>query len=78
MAGAFGYEADKYEISRTIFDQGLGATLRNAPPDTLFIADGFSCRQQVEQLTGRHVLTLAEVWRDGLRRGTVGNSVYGP
>ncbi|WP_448188766.1 FAD-binding and (Fe-S)-binding domain-containing protein [Azospirillum sp. sgz301742] len=70
MAGAFGYEADKYEVSLAVFDQGLGATLRNAPADALFIADGFSCRQQVEQLTGRHALTLAEVWRDGLRRRT--------
>lgn len=68
MAGAFGYEAHKYELSVGIFDQGLGATLRAAPPDTLLIADGFSCRQQVEQLTGRRPLTLAEVWRGGLRR----------
>lgn len=70
MAGAFGYEEDKYPVSLAIFDQGLGATLRQASPDTLLIADGFSCREQVEQLTGRHPLTLAEVWRDALRRRT--------
>lgn len=70
MAGAFGYEEDKYPVSLAIFDQGLGATLRQAPPDTLLIADGFSCREQVEQLTGRHPLTLAEVLRDALRRRT--------
>ncbi|HYH17735.1 MAG TPA: FAD-binding and (Fe-S)-binding domain-containing protein [Azospirillum sp.] len=70
MAGAFGYETDKYEVSVGIFDQGLGASVRAAPDDTLLIADGFSCRQQVEQLTGRRVYTLAEVWRDGLRRRT--------
>ncbi len=70
MAGAFGYEEDKYPVSLAIFDQGLGATLRQAPPDTLLIADGFSCREQVEHLTGRHPLTLAEVLRDALRRRT--------
>lgn len=68
MAGAFGYETDKYEVSVAIFDQGLGATLERASPDTLLIADGFSCRSQVEQLAGRRALTLAEVFRDGLRR----------
>ena len=58
-------------VATAIFDQGLDATVRNAPPDTLLIANGFSCRQPVEQRTGRHAVTLAEVWRDGLRRRTL-------
>ena len=41
--------------------------MRAAPADTLVIADGFSCREQVRQLTGRTPLHLAEVLRDALR-----------
>lgn len=66
MAGAFGYENTKYEVSVAIFNQGLGRTVRSMPPGTRLIADGFSCRQQVAQLTGRRVPTLAEVLRDGI------------
>jgi hypothetical protein len=35
--------------------------VRKAPPDWLIIADGFSCREQIAQGTGRHALHLAEV-----------------
>lgn len=61
MAGAFGYETDKYAVSQAIFDQGWGAALRIEPPDTLLIANGFSCREQVRQLAGRNALTLAHM-----------------
>jgi len=77
MAGAFGYEADKYEVSVGVFEQGLGTTLKRTPPDMPLVADGFSCRQQVEQLTGRHAVTLAELLRGALRRdaGTASQDV---
>src|ERR1700688_227177 len=61
MAGSFGFEHDKYEISATIGELELLPAVRKAPADWLIIADGFSCREQIAQGTGRHALHLAEV-----------------
>jgi hypothetical protein len=61
MAGSFGFEHDKYEISAAIGELELLPAIRKAPPDWLIIADGFSCREQIAQGTGRHALHLAEV-----------------
>jgi len=61
MAGAFGFERDKYEVSRAIGERVLLPAVRNATPDTLVISDGFSCREQIAQLTGRRAFHLAEV-----------------
>jgi Fe-S oxidoreductase len=61
MAGSFGFEHDKYEISQAIGELELLPAVRKAPPDWLIIADGFSCREQIAQGTGRHGLHLAEV-----------------
>jgi Fe-S oxidoreductase len=61
MAGAFGFEAKHYDISMRIGDRVLLPRVREADGDTLIIADGFSCREQIEQATGRHALHLAEV-----------------
>ena len=44
MAGAFGFENDKYEISREIGELELLPAVRDASPETLIIANGFSCR----------------------------------
>ena len=61
MAGSFGFERDKYEISQAIGEMELLPAVRQAPSDWLIIADGFSCREQIAQGTGRHALHLAEV-----------------
>jgi len=61
MAGAFGFEKDKYQTSIAIGELELLPAVRNAPEDWLIIADGFSCREQIQQSTGRHSLHLAEV-----------------
>lgn len=63
MAGAFGFEEDKYEVSLAIGELELLPAVRSAPPDWLIIADGFSCREQIQQCTGRSTLHLAEVLR---------------
>jgi Fe-S oxidoreductase len=63
MAGAFGFEEDKYEVSLAIGELELLPAVRSAPPDWLIIADGFSCREQIQQCTGRSTLHLAEVIR---------------
>ncbi len=61
MAGSFGFEHDKYEISAAIGELELLPAVRKAPADWLIIADGFSCREQIAQGTGRRALHLAEV-----------------
>jgi Fe-S oxidoreductase len=61
MAGSFGFEHDKYDISMAVGELELLPAVRNAPADWLIIADGFSCREQIAQGTHRHALHLAEV-----------------
>jgi Fe-S oxidoreductase len=61
MAGSFGFENDKYGVSVDIGARVLLPAVREAAPDTLIIADGFSCREQISQQTERQGLHLAEV-----------------
>lgn len=60
MAGAFGFEADKYDVSIAIADREIVPAVRGSANDTLLIADGFSCREQIRQCTGREAVHLAE------------------
>jgi len=61
MAGSFGFDEDKYDVSIAIGELELLPAVRQAPADTLIIADGFSCREQIAQCTDRQALHLAEV-----------------
>jgi FAD/FMN-containing dehydrogenase/Fe-S oxidoreductase len=61
MAGSFGFDCEHYEVSRAIGELELLPAVRRAPADWLIIADGFSCREQIAQGTGRHAFHLAEV-----------------
>jgi Fe-S oxidoreductase len=63
LAGSFGFEAAKYDLSKAIYENRLAGMVRDAPPDALLVADGFSCKTQIEQLGGRGALHLAEVIR---------------
>jgi Fe-S oxidoreductase len=63
MAGSFGFEADKYDISIKVGEHGLLPAVREAAESTLIVADGFSCREQIAQQTDRQGLHLAEVIR---------------
>jgi FAD/FMN-containing dehydrogenase/Fe-S oxidoreductase len=67
MAGSFGFHAEHYDISAAIGELELLPAVRSAPNDWLVIADGFSCREQVAQSTGRHALHLAEVLQMALQ-----------
>jgi len=67
MAGAFGFEKEKYEVSKAIGELELLPAVRQAPTDWLIVADGFSCREQIAQETDRHALHLAEVLQMALR-----------
>lgn len=66
MAGAFGYEEDKYEVSVACGERALLPEVRKAALSTIIVADGFSCKEQIAQETNRHALHLAEVLRLGL------------
>jgi len=70
MAGAFGFEKEKYEVSKAIGELELLPAVRKAPTDWLIVADGFSCREQIAQETDRHALHLAEVLQMALREAT--------
>jgi FAD/FMN-containing dehydrogenase/Fe-S oxidoreductase len=61
MAGAFGFAQETYEVSEAIGERVLLPAVRAAPAETLIIADGFSCREQIEQGTGRATLHIAEL-----------------
>jgi len=73
MAGAFGYEeGTKYEVAQACGERALLPHVRNADTYALVIADGFSCRKQIEDGTGRAPLHLAEVIRYAQRYGPLG------
>jgi hypothetical protein len=68
MAGPFGFQKDKFEISQAIGERVLLPAVRRAAPDTLIVADGFSCREQILQGTGRSARHLAEVLKMAMNR----------
>jgi Fe-S oxidoreductase len=61
MAGPFGFEADKFEVSKAIAQDGLLPAVEAAGPLTVIVADGFSCREQIAQLGHREAMHFAEV-----------------
>jgi FAD/FMN-containing dehydrogenase/Fe-S oxidoreductase len=61
MAGSFGFESEKYEVSMRAAERVLLPRLRAAPPETILLANGFSCREQIEQATGRRTAHVAEL-----------------
>ena len=60
MAGPFGFEAGKFEISKTIANDALLPSIAAANPETIIVADGFSCREQIAQLSHKHAVHFAE------------------
>ncbi|HEX8989797.1 MAG TPA: FAD-binding and (Fe-S)-binding domain-containing protein [Rhodocyclaceae bacterium] len=63
MAGSFGFEEAKYEVSMRCGERVLLPAVRAAGEDTLVIADGYSCREQILQTTDRKPLHLSQVLR---------------
>ncbi|ACZ43027.1 FAD linked oxidase domain protein [Thermobaculum terrenum ATCC BAA-798] len=62
MAGAFGFEpGEHYEVSIRAGERVLLPAVRSAEPSTVVIADGFSCREQIAQMTHRRAMHLAQV-----------------
>ena len=68
MAGAFGFAAETYGVSQAIGERVLLPAVRDAPSETLIIADGFSCREQIEQGTSRKTIHLAELLQERMLR----------
>jgi FAD/FMN-containing dehydrogenase/Fe-S oxidoreductase len=55
MAGSFGYETEHYDISKAMAERTLIPAIKATSEDTILIANGFSCRHQIEDLTDRKV-----------------------
>lgn len=66
MAGSFGYEAEHYEVSIQMGERRLFPAVREQTADTLIVAAGVSCRQQIQHGTGRKALHPAELLRNAL------------
>jgi Fe-S oxidoreductase len=61
MAGPFGFEAGKFEVSQTLAERVLLPAVRAAGERDLLVSNGFSCREQISQNTPRRAVHLAEV-----------------
>src|SRR5690606_36955162 len=61
LAGNWGMERGHYETSVAVAEHALLPALRAADPDTVLLADGFSCRTQADDLAGAPGLHLAEL-----------------
>jgi Fe-S oxidoreductase len=61
MAGAFGYGADTIDVSLAMGELSLLPEVRKAAADTIIVADGTSCRQQIRDGAGREALHAARV-----------------
>jgi hypothetical protein len=60
MAGPFGFEKDKYDVSQKIGERVLLPAVRNNP-GAIIVSDGFSCCEQITQNTKARPKHLAEV-----------------
>ena len=78
MAGSFGFEAEHYDVSVAVGERVLLPAVREADEDTLIIADGFSCREQIAGLTDRGALHLAQVLQMALHEGPQGPAASSP
>jgi FAD/FMN-containing dehydrogenase/Fe-S oxidoreductase len=61
MAGSFGYEAEHYDISMQMAERRLLPAVRGAAEDTIIVAAGVSCRQQIAHGSSRQALHPAQV-----------------
>jgi Fe-S oxidoreductase len=71
MAGPFGFEANKFEVSLKIAQDSLLPAIQSASPETIIVSDGFSCREQISQLGHKQALHFAEVLARGCNPGAL-------
>lgn len=69
LAGNFGFEKGHYNVSVACAEDKLMPALSEADPDALVVADGFSCRTQIRELSADHrPLHIAQVIAAALNR----------
>jgi FAD/FMN-containing dehydrogenase/Fe-S oxidoreductase len=68
MAGSFGFEREHYDISVALGNRRLAPAVKAADPQTLVVAPGISCRQQIEHLAGRRAKHPAEALAEAIAR----------
>jgi Fe-S oxidoreductase len=68
MAGAFGYEAAHYGVSMKMAELALLPRVRQAAADEIVVADGTSCRHQIQDGSGRQAIHIARVLERALVR----------
>ncbi|HET7741502.1 MAG TPA: FAD-linked oxidase C-terminal domain-containing protein [Mycobacterium sp.] len=66
LAGNFGVERGHYDVSVAVAEQQLLPAVRKAEPTTAILADGYSCRTQLEDLSDRRGIHLAQLLADRL------------
>ncbi len=77
MAGAFGFEQGHYEVSMAVGERVLLPKVRDASEQTIIVADGFSCREQIAQSTNRLALHPAQLLKLALdQRGVASTRAY--
>lgn len=69
LAGNFGFEPGHYEVSVACAEDQLLPAVSSAPENAVLLADGFSCRTQLDHLAGRHARHMAEVLAEALATG---------
>ena len=72
LAGSFGFERDKYDVSMKIGERRLLPAVREAPADTLIVGDGFSCKTQIQHATSRRALHVAQLLAMAIEHGPDG------
>src|SRR4051794_39691473 len=70
LAGSFGFEASHYDLSVRIAGERLLPQLAETPPDALLVADGFSCKIQIEALSDHRPMHVVEAIAEGVRAPT--------
>ncbi|RSM48339.1 FAD-binding oxidoreductase [Amycolatopsis balhimycina DSM 5908] len=66
LAGNFGFERGHYDVSKAVAEDRMLPAIRAASPETVVVSDGFSCRTQIAQESGREPVHLAELLRRAL------------
>jgi FAD/FMN-containing dehydrogenase/Fe-S oxidoreductase len=73
LAGNFGFERAHYGVSLAVGERVLLPRVRSEDQRTVVLADGFSCRTQIDQGTGRTAVHLAELIAAGVRGQQLGD-----
>ena len=66
MAGAFGYDAENFDVSMKMAELSLLPAVRETPGDALIVADGTSCRHQIADGADRQAIHVARVLEQAL------------